>query len=181
VEYKGLFKHINQEPTGDYIEIFVSDWNKDHWGFYVYIEQDNYEQDIEDIRELMTKLNYRDGDVYIELINHSDGLEYFYKHIYETSQYSHSEIFNLEYWEILEEKGDDCFHYFDELIGSCCIDDIRNFEYSTYNDWYEVLEVHNDELYKTLDEQHGLGNFDIEGFYRYQGFEEIGDVIVSGV
>ena len=77
MKYNGFFKHINDKPSGEYIEIFVSDWNKEHWAFYVYIEQDNYESDLDEINQLMTKLNYRDGDIYIELINHSDELEGF--------------------------------------------------------------------------------------------------------
>lgn len=95
MEYRGYFKYINSKPTGEYIEIFVSDWNKDFWSFYAYIERDNYEENIEKINNLITELNYRDGDVYIELINHSEGLEGFYKYIYDSN---HS-ILNKEYWE----------------------------------------------------------------------------------
>ncbi len=99
MEYKGFYKHTNEKPIGEYIEIFVSDWNKDYFAFYVYISKDDYETDIEKINSLITKLNYRDGDVYIELINHSEGLDGFYKYIYDSN---HS-ILNKEYWEIVEE------------------------------------------------------------------------------
>jgi len=179
MKYKGFFKHTNDKPTDEYIEIFVSDWNKEHWGFYTYISKDNYEQDLEDIGELMTKLNYRDGDVYIELINHSDDLENFYKYIYDSGNYTHSAILNPKYWEILEEKGDSHFLYFSKLIGSCDIEELENQEFFVYNDWYEVLETYNPELYKSLDEHNGFGSFDIEQYFSCQGFTEIGDVIVS--
>ena len=105
MKYNGFFKHINDKPTDEYIELFVSDWNKEHFAFYCYISKDNYETDIEEIQELITKKNFRNGDVYCELINHSDELEGFYKYLYEIGQYTQSEVLNPRYWEILEEKG----------------------------------------------------------------------------
>jgi hypothetical protein len=95
MEYRGMYKHLNSKPTGEYIEIFVSDWNKDYFAFYVYISKDDYETDIEEIQTLIKKLNFRDGDVYIELINHSENLKHFYKYIYDSN---HS-ILDKEYWK----------------------------------------------------------------------------------
>jgi len=178
LKYKGFFKHINDKPTGEYIELFVSDWNKEHWAFYCYIEKDNYETDIEEIQELITKKNYRDGDVYCELINHSDELEGFYKYLYDAGQYTQSEVLNPRYWEILEEKGDFHFRCYQKLRGGNYIDDLESSEFSTFNDWDEVLEVFNPDLYKCLDESNGLGCFDIEHFFNCQGFHEIDDLIV---
>ena len=126
MEYNGFFKHTNDKPTGEYIEIFVSDWNKEHWAFYSYIDKDCYEDDIQEIQELMTKLNYRDGDVYIELINHSDELEHFYMYVYDSGYYTHSAILNTRLWEILEEKGNEHFIYFSKLNGSSDIDELAN-------------------------------------------------------
>jgi len=165
LSYKGFFKYVNQKPDSEYIEMFVSDWNKEHWAFYIYISQDDYETDIENIQNLIDKLNYRDGDYYIELINHSEDLEYFYKYIDEQGKYSHSEVLNLELWEILEDKEDEHFLYFNELNGSSSIDDLRNAEFIVYDDWYDVLENCRPELYKALDEANGLGCFDIESFF----------------
>ncbi len=178
MKYNGFFKHVNDKPPGEYIEVFISDWNKEHWAFYVFISKDDYEQDIEDINNLITKLNYRDGDVYTELINHSDGLEGFYKYLYDLGHFTQSEVLNTEYWEILEEKGDSHFLYFSKLNGSTYIDDLRDAEYSTFNDWYEALETYHPELYKCLDESNGLGSFSIEHFFNCQGFTEIDDLIV---
>jgi len=179
MKYNGFFKHINSKPSGEYIELFVSDWNKEHWAFYVYIEQGNYESDIDEINELMTKLNYRDGDIYIELINHSDSLSGFYKYLYELGYMTQSDVLNKELWEILEDKGDSHFLYFQKLNGSASIEDLRDAEFTSFNDWYEVLETYHPDLYKALDESNGLGCFDIQHFFNCQGFHEINDCIVS--
>jgi len=178
LKYKGFFKHINEKPIEEYIELFVSDWNKEHWAFYCYISKDSYETDIEEIQELITKLNYRDGDVYTELINHSDELEGFYKYLYDIGQYTQSEVLNTKYWEILEDKGDFHFRCYQKLRGGNYIEDLESSEFSTFNDWYEVLEVFNPDLYKCLDESNGLGCFLIEQFFNCQGFHEIDDLIV---
>lgn len=178
--YKGFSKAVNKQPN-EYIEIFVSDWNKDYWAFYVYISQDNYEEDIQNINNLITKLNYRDGDIYIELIDRTEGLEHFYKHIYEINHYTDSDILNLEMWEILEDKGDEHFLYFNKLNGSSEISELRDTEYMTFEDWYDVLENTNPDLYKTLDENNGLGCFDIEHFYNCSGLYEIDGIIVEEV
>ena len=71
MQYKGFFNPVNAKPQGDWIEVFCSDWNKDHWAFYAYIGVDSYERDTKEISDLVEKLNWRDGDTYIELINHS--------------------------------------------------------------------------------------------------------------
>jgi hypothetical protein len=181
LKYKGFFKYINKEPTDEYIEIFVSDWNKEHWGFYAHISQDDYETDIDNIQELITKLNYRDGDVYTELINHSDELKHFYKYLYDLGHYTQSDVLNPELWEILEEKGDKHFLYFSKLNGGSYIRDLQSFEYVTFEDWYKVLETFNPELYKALDENNGFGCFGIEHFFNCQNFHEIDGLIVEEV
>jgi hypothetical protein len=181
MEYKGFYKHINSKPTGEYIEVFVSDWNKDFWSFYAYIERDNYEENIEEINSLITKLNYRDGDVYIELINHSDELEGFYKYLYDLGKYTQSDVLDTEYWEILEEKGNNHFLYFSKLNGSNEIDELRDAEYIIYEDWYSVLENTRPDLYKTLDENNGLFHFDIQGFYNCCNLYEINGFIVEEI
>lgn len=182
MKYQGFFKHVNETPkTEEYIEIFCSDWNKDHWAFYASITKDNYEQDIQDIQSLITKLNYRDGDVYIELIDHSPELEHFYHYIYESNNYTHSPILDPRLWEILEDKGDDHFYYFEKLNGSTSIDDLENTEFIIYNDWYEVLETLHPDIFKVLDESNALSCFDIEHFYNCTGMHEIGEVIVEEV
>ncbi len=114
LKYKGFWNTVNAEPPGDWIKIWASDWNKDHWGFYAYIAIDNYTQDLEAINDLITLLNWRDGDVYIELINlpkkdayaeTAEGIkEYptplgrFYKELCDSDGFDHSEILRPEYW-----------------------------------------------------------------------------------
>lgn len=178
MKYKGFFKAVNKKPSGDYIEVFVSDWNKDYWAFYSYIEKDNYETDLEEINELIKKLNYRDGDVYIELIDFNGELDGFYHYIYDANEYTHSSILNPEYWEILEEKGDFHFKCFTKMNGSNDLQELKDIEYSVFSDWYEVLETFHPDLYKALDESNGLCCFDIEHFFNCQGFTEIDDCIV---
>jgi len=179
MEYKGYFKHINSKPDGEYIEIFVSDWNKENWAFYVYIERDNYEEDIEEINNLITELNFRDQDYYFELIDRSENLEGFYKYIYDLGTYTHSDILNIELWQILEEKGDQHFLYFSKLNGSGEITELKDAEYMTFEDWYEVLEMCHPDLYKTLDESNGLGCFDISHFYNCCDFYRVDGCIVQ--
>jgi len=179
VEYNGYLKHVNSKPDGDFIEVFVSDWNKDNWAFYVYIDGDNYETDIEEINNLIEKLNYNDQDYYFELIDRSEELKGFYKYIYDLGTYTHSDILNLELWEILEEKGDNHFLYFSKLNGSSEIDELRDSDFMTFQDWDEVLEMCNPDLYKTLDESNGLGCFNIENYYNCCGFYRIDGIIVE--
>lgn len=181
LKYKGFFKHINEKPNGDYIEIFVSDWNKEYWSFYAYISRDNYETDIEEINNLITKLNYRDGDYYFELIDRSEELKGFYDYIYDTNRHTHSETLNIELWEILQEKGDNHFLYFSRLNGSSEIDELRDAEYITFEDWDEVLEMCNPDLYKTLDESYGLCCFNIEQFYNCCNLYKIDGLIVEEI
>ena len=179
MEYKGFFKAVNPKPTGEYIEIFVSDWNKEHFAFYSYIDKDNYEDDITEINKLIKKLNFRDGDIYIELIDCSTGLDGFYKYLYELGYYTQSDVLNKEYWEILEDKGDEHFSLYSHLRGGSDIDELKDFEYSVFNSWEEALEIYNPELYKALDEANGLYCFDIQHFYNCSGLYEIDDLIVA--
>jgi hypothetical protein len=182
LEYKESFKAVNDKPiSSEWVEVFCSDWNKEHWSFYAYIDKDNYEQDIEDINTLLQKLNFRDGDVYIELIDHSSDLEGFYHYLYKLGQYTQSEVLNPEYWEILEEKGDTHFKYFSELNGGTHIDDIRNAEYIEYESWDNLLETLYPDLAKALDDSNGWGCFDSEHFFNCQNFHEIEGVIVEEV
>lgn len=85
MKYRGFWESVNSKPEGDWVQIWASDWNKDYWGFYAYISSENYERNIKEIQNLIRELNYRDGDVYIELINHSEGLEAFYNQLMNNS------------------------------------------------------------------------------------------------
>ena len=178
LEYKGFFKSINNKVQ-EGIQIFVSDWNKEHWTFYVWIDKDDYEEDITNIQELISKMNYRDGDVYIELIDYEGELEHFYDYLYELGSMTQSQVLNPRYWEILEEKYDEHFLYFRKLNGSSYIDDLDNAEFITFQDWDEVLEMCNPDLYKTLDKNKGLCCFDIPHFFNCQGFHELNGLIVE--
>jgi hypothetical protein len=98
LRYKGFYGTINRKPKGKWIQIFVSDWFKQYWAFYAYISLENYEKDIEAINDLIHRLNWRDGDVYLELIDHSPGLKEFYHHLYERGYFTHHNALNPENW-----------------------------------------------------------------------------------
>ena len=96
--YKGFYKSVNEKPRGEWIEVFASDWFKDYWAFYAYISLENYEKDIEAINDLIHRLNWRDGDVYVELINRSEGLKDFYHWLYEKGYFTHHCALDPENW-----------------------------------------------------------------------------------
>ena len=102
--YKGYFQWVNSKPQNGWIEVFCSDWNKDHWAFYAYIGIDSYREDLKGINSLIERLNWRDGDVYVELIDHSKGLSDFYHKLYDLGW----EVLNPDIWEkhlFLEDNG----------------------------------------------------------------------------
>lgn len=98
MNYKGFAKHANTRPK-EYILIWASDWNGDYWGFYAFINAENYKQDTKEILNLIEKLNWRDGDVQVQLIDHSKNLEEFYNYLYEHNYYNDWSTLNPELWE----------------------------------------------------------------------------------
>jgi len=99
LEYKGFYNAVNPKPAGEWIEVFASDWFKDYFAFYAYISLDNYKEDIKAINDLITELNWRDSDVYVELIDHSEGLKNFYHKLYEGGHYTHHNALDPRNWE----------------------------------------------------------------------------------
>jgi len=160
-----FYKAANEKPDGAYIEIFCSDWNKEHWTFYYYIDQDNYEEDISKCNELIDQYNWRDGDVYVELIDHSEDLTGFYKYLYDLNSLAHWKALDPEYWDILDERGDSHFQGYNALRGTGTKDEIRDFECCFFNDWDEVLETYYPELAEALDKANAWGSFDSESFF----------------
>ena len=99
MKYRGYFNPVNRKPEGEYIEIFCSDWNKDHWAFYAYIRPESYAEDLKEINDLIERLNWRDGDVYVELIDRSEGLKELYSKFYEMGHLAHWDTLSPENWE----------------------------------------------------------------------------------
>jgi hypothetical protein len=98
--YRGYFNKVNPKPQGNYILIFASDWNKDYWAFYSYIGQQNWREDIRQINDLIKRLNWRDGDVYVELIDfHDETMRDFYMYLYDIDDWTHWVALNPEQWE----------------------------------------------------------------------------------
>lgn len=102
MKYNGFWNHANDKPES-YICVWISDWNKDYWGFYVYINKNNYEADTKELLKLIDKLNYRDGDVYVELIDHSPDLKELYEYMWERDWYQSWYNLNPILWASAEE------------------------------------------------------------------------------
>jgi hypothetical protein len=98
LKYKGFYKAANRKPKGEWIQIFASDWFKQYWAFYAYVSLENYEEDIDKVNDLIHRLNWRDGDVYVELIDHSPELKDFYHHLYERGYFTHHNALNPQNW-----------------------------------------------------------------------------------
>ena len=90
LNYRGYFNAVNPKPEGNYILIFASDWNKDYWAFYAYITQHNWKDDIKQINDLIKRMNWRDGDIYVELIDfHDETMRKFYMYLYDIDEWAH--------------------------------------------------------------------------------------------
>lgn len=101
LKYKGNWNAVNSKPADDeWIEVFASDYLKEHWMFYAFIRLSHYEEDVEAINKLINKLNWRDGDVYVELINHSDNedIAEFYRKLYDAGYFTHWNVLNPINW-----------------------------------------------------------------------------------
>jgi len=100
LKYRGFFNTVNPKPQGNYILLFASDWNKDYWAFYAYISQDNWRADIKQINELIQKMNWRDGDVYVELIDYHDkSMHDFYMYLYDSCDMAHWNALDPKEWQ----------------------------------------------------------------------------------
>jgi len=151
LEYNGFFNRVNNPPD-NFIEVFISDWNKEHWAFYVFIDVEEFEDSLDEINDLIStdRLNHRDGDFYVELINHSeqDFTEKLYRKFLENSGLDHNCVLWSSNWEEYAEEIEneppafndfntawDCFEYmeefhdkesmYDKLVSGLGTDDIR--------------------------------------------------------
>jgi hypothetical protein len=163
-KYKKFGETINEKPTQG-IYFFCSDWNKEFFGFYAWIDCDNYAEDIEQLQEFINKCNYRDRDTYIELIDYESDCEGLYDYLYSTSQYSHSEVLNADVWALFEDKSDEHFKLFSKHIGSSSLSELESFEYSTYSDKYDLLESTHPDLFEQLEKANALSCFDVEHLF----------------
>ena len=155
LEYEKFGNTVN---TGidDNITIFVSDWNKDHWAFYAHINLDQYEDDINDIHGLIKKLNWRDGDVYIEMVDYDGEMEYFYSCVYDMGYFDNWDIMNTDLWEIGEENDDELFQVAKCVLGTVDKDSIKELAEDGYilcEDYDDLLEHIDPELYKLIDDK----------------------------
>jgi len=105
LKYKGPGKPVNSPPEGEWVKIHAEnlrkerwkeasmlisvarcwttdDWKRtrvtrpDQWYFDAWISLNNYEKDIEDIKDLIRRLKVEE-DVYVVLLDYSRGLERF--------------------------------------------------------------------------------------------------------
>lgn len=162
-------QYLNPRPENDFIEMFASDWLKEHWSFYGYIDSTQYEEDLALINNEITRLNYRDGDVYVELIDRSPPLQHFYDYLYSRGRYSQWDVLDKAYWQAWEERGDEHFLILKECFGPeyhLTPEDIRDEEnYSVYSNWDEVLENLMPDVYKVLEAHNATSCFDTESHF----------------
>jgi hypothetical protein len=107
MKYNGYGNSVNEKPEGEWIEIFASDWFKDYWVFYAFISLGSYEKDIAEVNDLIHEMNWRDGDIYVELINHSDGLKDFYHWLYDQGYFTHHVVLDIEKWRQWLKENED--------------------------------------------------------------------------
>ncbi|MEM3697471.1 MAG: hypothetical protein QXQ94_08255 [Candidatus Bathyarchaeia archaeon] len=102
LEYKGYGECVNSQPEGEWIKIWVQNtlkWNReddifltatkywdgdmwcrtavqrdDEWSFCAYISLDNYEKDIEEIKDLISRIKQSDDEIYVCVFRWSDGM-----------------------------------------------------------------------------------------------------------
>ncbi len=100
-KYRGFFKSANEPETDKWIEVFASDWGKEFFAFYAYIDVQTYKKDLEAINKLISELNYVDGDVYVELIDHSGQKDVakFYDWLYSEGYFSDWAALCPENWD----------------------------------------------------------------------------------
>lgn len=179
-------QYLNSKPGNDYIEMFASDWLKEHWSFYAYIDATRHEHDLELINSEIARLNYRDGDVYVELIDRSPGLEHFYDYLCSRGECAHWDVLDNGYWNALEERGDDHFLILRRCFGAQyhrSPEDARDEDgYAVYSGWNDVLENLMPEVYKVLEEHNATSCFDTEAHFYGTSYTNLSDgrVVLTG-
>ena len=149
----------------DCIEICVYDWNNEYWASYIRVDEYN----IDEVCEFINELNWRDGDYEIQLIqDHGDtgGL-------YDFLRGQENEVLNPAVWSIWSKCGDDHIAVYNDVIGDADIDGLRTFEYSSYNDVYDLMDCMFPDLYRVLRDNCMMHLFDTDGF-----MAELDDVAV---
>jgi hypothetical protein len=176
IKYNGFFNQANEPETDEHITIFVSDWLKDYWAAYVSIDADSYEDDIDKIHEFILKMNWRDGDVYIELVN-ENGLNGFYQLALSKGWLSDHEILNKELWEILEDEPNQVKLYAAAKIGPCGpVSEVKEWLEMVIvaEDYDELFEMIHPEHMKYLEENNLFSDFNTETFFNGHPVHELG-------
>ena len=184
LQYQGFGRTVNRKPA-EGIQLWASDWHKEHFGFYAWIDEQHFERDIPRIETLILKLNWRDGDVYTELINHTPGLRHFYDFLYDRSELSDGAALEPVWWRILEEKGDEHFRIAKlHLRDGALAGEVGALQYGKFENMESALEGCHSELYNALKKASALSCFDIRRFYQQSSgiyFDDEGGVTVVRV
>lgn len=159
LEYKGIGEHVNPNSVTA-ITIAVQDWNGEYWMFYADIDMHTYSEDCEEISELIEKLNWRDGDVRIELIDYNSELTGLYEYFEMIG--ANFEILDTDYWDVWDDRGDDFFEAYSELNGGHDFSDLKNTDYTIYEDKWELVEELYGELWGKLQEYNVTHCFDVD-------------------
>ena len=117
--------------------------------------------------------------MYVELIDHTEGLKHFYHYLYDRGQYDHWEALKLPFWEALDERGDDHFHILKECFGSQyhpTPEEAKDEErYVVYDDWYEALGAAQPDLYQALEAADAFHNYNAQNHFNGESCTQLGD------
>jgi hypothetical protein len=140
---------------------------------------EKYEHDLEFILAEMNKLNYRDGDTYVELIDRDEGVKHFYRYLYERGTYSHWDALEKGFWEGLESKGDDHYLILHECYGPQYHSSAEAAKdedgYSVFSDYEEALQTYQPDLYQALENANGLCCFDTGRYFNGHSCTKLSD------
>jgi hypothetical protein len=175
IKYNGFFNQANEPETDEHITIFVSDWLKNYWAAYVSIDADSYEDDIDQIQEFISKMNWRDQDVYIECVNES-GLNGFYQLALSKGWLDDHEVLNKELWEILEDEPDQVKIYAASQIGPCGpVSEVKEWleEIQIAESYEDLFELEHPEEMKYLMDHNLFNDFNCETFFNGHPVHEV--------
>jgi hypothetical protein len=180
LEYKEFMKTVNEEPNSEHVTIFVSDWNKEEWAFYAHIALSQYQDDIEEIQDLIKRMNWKDQDVYVEMVDCSQDMTGFYSCVESMGYLDNWQIMDPELWEMRDDNTDEFFNVASQVLGSVDKDGLQSMideGYSIYEDYDEALENLYPELYEALEKASALCCFDSE--HMFNGWGEIHEVKIG--
>jgi hypothetical protein len=179
MEYKEYGCNVNEKPDDGWVEFCVE---HNDFMFYVYIDKDNYDVQLEETLGLIEELTDDPGGSYVEVVDWDADICSFGTYM----EYNTNSIYELDgsFWWVLNEYGDTRFEISNECFGVYApISEIENMEYMIFADYDEMLESLCPELYETLENANALFSFDSENYLDDGNVYELDDgtlVVIIG-